>query len=322
MDNVYNYLLTPHKLTIVGNGRHVQIEKTHQQFEKIKQLLKERKFEEILEIVDTKTKIKKYMNNKVEIENGVVTYNGVNLHGKLIDRILQFQKEDFDYEPLIKFLENQLQNPVESAVDSLYDFIEHGNMPITQDGCFLAYKCVGYDFRDCYTGTFDNNVGQICKMNRMDCDFDRGNSCSSGLHVCTFDYIKSFYSIGNRVMIVKVNPKDVISVPYDYSNAKMRCCEYEVIEEYKDFDNNKAKKYFDDSGYYDIKIIENTTNDLPKLEIGEIYELTKYYNDSLRKGVKIKIKNMNNTNVWVTRPRGGVIHCISIDNFSKITKKC
>lgn len=318
MDNVYNYLLTPHKLTIVGNGRHVQIENTHTQFEEIKQLLKERKFEEILEIVDTKTKIKKYMNNKVEIENGVVTYNGVNLHGKLIDRILQFQKEDFDYEPLIKFLENQLQNPVESSVDSLYDFIEHGNMPITQDGCFLAYKCVRHDFTDCHTGTFNNSVGQICKMDRVECDFDRYNSCSSGLHVCTFDYIKSFYSIGNRVMIVKVNPKDVISVPHDYSNAKMRCCEYEVIEEYEDFYEHKDEKYFDDSGYY----IENTTNDLPELEIGEIYELTKYYNDSLRKGVKIKIKNMNDTNVWVTRPRGGIIHCISVDNFSKITQKC
>lgn len=322
MDNIYNYLLTPYKLTIIGNNRHVQIETNHERFDEIKQLLREHKFEEILEIVDTQNQIKKYMNNKIEIENGIITYNGSILHGKLIDRILQFKKENFDYEPLIKFLENQLQNPIEDAVNGLYDFIEHGNMPITPDGCFLAYKCVREDFTDCHTGTFDNSVGKICKMNRNECDFDKNNTCSTGLHVCTFDYINSFYSIGNKVVIVKINPKDVVSVPCDYNSAKMRCCEYEVIEEYKDFVNNKNKKYFDDSGYCDIKIIENTTNDLPELEIGEIYELTKYYNDSLRKGVKIKIKNMNDTNVWVTRPRGGVIHCISVDNFSKITQKC
>ena len=33
-------------------------------------------------------------------------------------------------------------------------------------------------------------------------------------------------------MIVKVNPKDVTSIPSDYNFAKGRCCRYEVVEEY------------------------------------------------------------------------------------------
>jgi len=30
-------------------------------------------------------------------------------------------------------------------------------------------------------------------------------------------------------VLVKVNPKDVVSVPVDYNNTKMRVCRYEVI---------------------------------------------------------------------------------------------
>jgi len=33
---------------------------------------------------------------------------------------------------------------------------------------------------------------------------------------------------------VKVNPKDVVSVPYDYNYSKMRVCEYEVLREVED----------------------------------------------------------------------------------------
>jgi hypothetical protein len=32
-------------------------------------------------------------------------------------------------------------------------------------------------------------------------------------------------------MVCKVNPKNVVSIPADYNNSKMRVCEYEVIDE-------------------------------------------------------------------------------------------
>lgn len=39
-------------------------------------------------------------------------------------------------------------------------------------------------------------------------------------------------SSGTKIVKVKVHPKDVVSIPVDYNNAKMRTCGYEVIEEY------------------------------------------------------------------------------------------
>jgi hypothetical protein len=35
-------------------------------------------------------------------------------------------------------------------------------------------------------------------------------------------------------MILKINPKDVVSIPADYNNTKGRCCRYEVVAEYNE----------------------------------------------------------------------------------------
>lgn len=36
-------------------------------------------------------------------------------------------------------------------------------------------------------------------------------------------------------MVCKVNPADVVSIPTDYNDAKMRCCEYKVVREIEEF---------------------------------------------------------------------------------------
>jgi hypothetical protein len=36
---------------------------------------------------------------------------------------------------------------------------------------------------------------------------------------------------GERTVIVKINPRDVVSIPTDYNEAKGRACRYEVIGE-------------------------------------------------------------------------------------------
>ena len=102
-------------------------------------------------------------------------------------------------------------------------------MPITEDGHFLAYKKVRDDYKDVHSGTFDNSVGQVVSMVRNKVDENKDNTCSSGLHFCSFDYLKSFG--GTRIMILKINPADVVSIPSDHFQQKGRTCRYEVIGE-------------------------------------------------------------------------------------------
>jgi hypothetical protein len=116
----------------------------------------------------------------------------------------------------------------------LYDFLEHEHLPITEDGHFLAYKAVRSDFMDKYRGIFDNHVGNICEMTRSKVDDDRGRGCSNGLHAGALNYVAGYGSVesNDKIVIVKINPADVVSVPSDCNYEKLRTCRYEVAGEY------------------------------------------------------------------------------------------
>jgi hypothetical protein len=139
------------------------------------------------------------------------------------------------FQPLVNFLNNIMENPSMQSQKELYDFLEHEHLPITEDGHFLAYKAVRSDFKDKYRGVFDNSVGNVCTMQRAKVDDDRGRGCSNGLHAGALNYVAHYGSLeaGDRIVIVKINPKDVVSVPSDSNCEKLRTCSYEVVGEYE-----------------------------------------------------------------------------------------
>jgi hypothetical protein len=126
-------------------------------------------------------------------------------------------------------MHNLHKNPSKRAVEELYGFLEKGALPITPDGYFLAYKKVRANYMDCHTGTISNHVGAVVEMERNEVDDDKDRTCSAGLHFCSQEYLKSFG--GERTMILKIDPKDVVSIPSDYNDSKGRTCRYEVIGE-------------------------------------------------------------------------------------------
>lgn len=169
---------------------------------------------------------------EVVIRDGVVLYNGNEIHGTLTQRIVEMAYDGFDVEPMIRFLKNLMQNPSYRAVTELYDFLEASSLPITEDGCFLAYKRIGENFKDLYTNSLDHSVGAVVEMPRNQVDEDKDRTCSSGLHFCSRSYLPYYGATeGNKVVSVKINPKDVVAIPSDYNNAKGRTCRYEVVQE-------------------------------------------------------------------------------------------
>ena len=258
MKNIFR--MTKNNIFLVIDNKSTVIGRDHQCFEKISELLlqKEIDWDRIQELLSLKKALLNYIGNKLKVVDNVFYFT--NRHNKtitfeesnpLVKKILDGFKDNDNYMPYLKFLDNLTQNPLMTAVNELYLFLSKaGNdFEITEDGCFLAYKKVRSDFKDIHTGTFDNSVGQVVKMKRQDVEFDREKTCSYGLHFCSKSYLSYYSSYGNNdvVVIVKVNPRDVVSIPSDYENAKGRCCRYEVIDvlkkekqELKDF--NKKKK--------------------------------------------------------------------------------
>ena len=143
--------------------------------------------------------------------------------------MIQMLQEGFSIEPMVLFMENLMSNPSKRSVLELYGFLEKSNLPITPDGHFLAYKKVRDNYLDCHSGTMDNSVGKVLEMERNEVDDDKDRTCSSGLHFCSISYLNCFG--GERTMILKINPRDVVSIPSDYNDAKGRTCRYEVIGE-------------------------------------------------------------------------------------------
>lgn len=170
---------------------------------------------------------------QVTVEHGVVKFGGMEVDNALTQRMLRMLKEGFDIEPMRKFMQNVMQNPSNTAVNELYLFLEANSLSLTSDGYFLAYKSVNENFTSIHDGKTSNKIGEIVKMPRNMVDDNRNQTCSNGLHFASLDYVKNYFR-GDKILALKINPANVVSIPSDYNNQKGRACEYEVIAEVTD----------------------------------------------------------------------------------------
>ena len=169
--------------------------------------------------------------SRVTVEGRRVMFDGEGVPTALTRKLLAIQSLGLDLTPWKRFMVRLFSNPNRAAQAELNEFLEAGNLPVTEDGCFLAYKRVQEDYTDCYSGTFDNSVGKVVQMEREDVDADRNRTCSRGLHFCSQDYLQNFYRGSGRIVIVKVDPADVVSIPIDYNFTKGRTWRYVVVGE-------------------------------------------------------------------------------------------
>lgn len=169
----------------------------------------------------------------VEITDGVIYYNGEPVHNYVVDRIFDFMDEGLPFQPLARFLEKLMANPSRRAVSELYTFLEHKHLPICEDGDFLAYKSVREDYMDHHSGKFYNGVGEVLEMPRNAVCDDADIGCSYGFHAGSYEYAKTFGCGNSRLVIVKINPSDVVSVPKDCDCQKLRTSRYEVVKDFE-----------------------------------------------------------------------------------------
>ena len=223
------------KISAIIDGTAYTVNTDHPNYQKALDAVRKSDWEAFLDCVDLSRKVRDYVHNhsNVEIKDGIVVFDGEPIHNTLTKRIISFMQQDLPFIPLMNFLCNLMDNPSKRAVDELYDFLDVGELPITEDGHFLAFKNVKADYTDIHSGKFNNTVGSICEMKRNQVDEDKDRTCSYGLHFCSIAYLPHFSdSNGGHTMIVKINPKDVVAIPADYNNTKGRCCRYEVVGEY------------------------------------------------------------------------------------------
>ena len=257
----YTYMFTGSSVFIHSEGKSWLVASTDSKYEKVAELIKKQasfeKLKEVLE-VDEKENLRQWCSDQlkgnkagISIGESTVEIDGEPVYGGLCKQIIAMHKEEMPLEPLVNFVRKMRQNPSYRIRQQLWGFIEacqsEGGFTLHNDGDIMAYKVVSENFKDCHSGTFDNHPGCIVEMPREEVDDDPSHTCSAGLHFCAYSYVKSFSSFGTKLVLVKVNPKDVVSIPEDYGNAKARCCRYEVVEE---IDSPLRKTVYEDGRHF------------------------------------------------------------------------
>ena len=219
-------------ITMYIDDETIVINNEHEQFSNIAELLTNRKFGEVYKLIDTRAIIRNFVGDSMEIKNSTILYKGEVLHDAIVQKIVDTSlMNGTSIQPILKFIAKIKKNDNLRSQQELYGFLSSGKIPINERGNIITYKRINADWTDCHSGKIDNSVGNVVMMPRKNVNSNSKQTCSVGLHVCSYSYLNSFS--GSKLIACEVNPKDVISIPNDYNNAKMRCCKYKVLCEIK-----------------------------------------------------------------------------------------
>jgi hypothetical protein len=180
------------------------------------------------------------LSERFSYDGSNILYDGDIIHGAVVDHLLRILGEsgaERDYQAIVAFMEKAAQNPSSSSMDSLYEFITRYGITLDPDGDFYVYKGVNHDGTSrtagygivngvTMNGNLPNALGSIMEIPRAMVNADRSVGCSVGLHAGSYAYASDFAR--GKLLTVKVNPRDVVSVPDHLSFQKIRVSRYKV----------------------------------------------------------------------------------------------
>lgn len=199
------------------------------------------------------TRLGGILDGRMSVSSAGVTVDYEPIDPVLESHILRMLEDDgtprdnVNWRAFSKFIENLYANEDPFVRNQLFGWMSFEDLygtglTLTEDGCFIGYKgCMGTpeapesirtghaiaDGVD-YNGHIPNKLGSTVEMPRSEVVADPKIGCGPGLHVGTHKYAKSWAR--GVLLTVKVNPRDVVSVPVDCAAQKIRTCRYEVIE--------------------------------------------------------------------------------------------
>lgn len=264
----YPYIISSgsRSLVIVIDNISHTVPSNHPMYTQIVAAIKKEDWKTIDTLVNLKAYVHKYSNGELEIDGDTVRWAGIELHNSLTIRIVEMLRDGYSIAPMVAFLSRLMKNPSYRAVNELYTLLENSDLPITPDGCLLAYKKVSNSYMDLHSDSVLNKPAPLLtpgerqlltspqekcgKHNEVSVELRNGETyvfmprnmvddnknvyCSIGLHFCSLKYITDHFRLkekGNRIVIVRVAPEDVVSIPTDCCHTKGRTCAYTVIGE-------------------------------------------------------------------------------------------
>jgi hypothetical protein len=229
-------------VTVFAQGKVLTADNSHPQFQEILDCLHyDDCGDAVVELFDLAIKVEREfakLSERVAVKGGHVLFDGDVQDGSVETQIIKFMDEGKDdWKPLVKFMENIAANPNDHSREQLYDWLRTHDLNIDGNGSVVGFKGVSSSYTSLHpgpaivdgkqhtSGNVPNKIGSTVEIPRSYVDFDPGSACSTGLHVGTRNYAASY---GPVLLEVRVNPRDVVSVPTDGGGEKIRVCRYYI----------------------------------------------------------------------------------------------
>jgi hypothetical protein len=230
-------LITSTSILVYLDGEQFAVNSDHPNFTAVRDDLREKRYDRLTSLINIEKSVQKWLDADREftLEGGLVVYDGRPFSSAVTDKVVSMIDAGNDPEPIFNFLRKVRNNPSFTSQEELLLFMVANGFLIHEDGDIIAYKSVRGDYTDIYSGKVRNMIGDRPSMPRWSVDDNRNNTCSSGFHFASHQYATTWSGaidgVNRRLMVMKINPADVVSIPSDYNNQKARCCCYEVIGE-------------------------------------------------------------------------------------------
>lgn len=253
MKSNYKYTITPNSVSLFGGGQTLTARDSHPNFKKIVSFIMSGKYQDAEKLFSITEFVKTATSNKITIKNNGVYYLNIQLHNAVCNKILDFVAQGLDVNPWLKFLEKLLENPSKYIYNNLYSFMEQYKLSIDDHGDIYALKAVKYNLKSKWTDLVQYVVGETYSEPRVLLTDDQNDSyCGKGLWFGHEKFVFDYGSENDHVLVVKVNPKDVIAIPSLSSYQKMAACAITPILDLGEISN--AKDNFTFSSNYVNKV--------------------------------------------------------------------
>jgi len=227
---------------LYGDFTPVAVPGSHPKYDEILAALLTNAAEDVVRaLVDATKPLREFaaLSERVSIRGKKLYFDGDRIKGTLTKHIVRMVRSGDVRFALVAFLEKVSTNPSAESRDALYRWLSDRDFAITGDGDFLAYKGVTSDGLSIHSGRawvdgveivgqIPNKVGAVVTMPRLQVDDNREVGCSQGLHAGTWGYARGFAQ--GMTLTVRINPRDVVSVPDCSEFQKLRVCRYVVLE--------------------------------------------------------------------------------------------
>lgn len=236
------FTLSNTQLTVFIKGRPYSIDSSHPNWDHMNKMVRGEipttSDDEIIHLMNVRAAVEEKLKDygRIKVGEDQIIIDGIPTHNYSTRRILDMLREGLDITPWINFLDRAISNPAAHVFGELFNWLEASNLPVTPEGKFLAYKKVDDDYLSYHPspdGTHqEHKFGKPITMPRYQVDDDRTNYCSTGFHFANWEYVNQHYYPGRgRILILEVDPAEVVTIPNDYSFAKGRATGYTPVGE-------------------------------------------------------------------------------------------